>query len=88
MKVLMCAPSHYDIRYEINPWMKMRNRIRSDKALAQWEGLRRSLVKLGVEVWTVPQKKECPDMVFTANAGVVKGREFIPSHFRYRERRA
>jgi N-dimethylarginine dimethylaminohydrolase len=87
MKVLMCAPSHYDIRYEINPWMKMRNRIHSREALKQWEGLYRALIHLGVKVLTVPQKKECPDMVFTANAGVVHGREFVPSHFRYPERR-
>jgi N-dimethylarginine dimethylaminohydrolase len=88
VKVLMCAPSHYDIRYEINPWMKLHNRIRTEKALVQWEELRRALARLGVQVLTLPQKKECPDMVFTANAGVVKGRDFIPSHFRYRERRA
>lgn len=87
MKVLMCAPSHYDIRYEINPWMKLRNRIRSSEARSQWNGLYRALVSLGVDVMTIPQKKDCPDMVFTANAGVVHGKEFIPSHFRYTERR-
>jgi N-dimethylarginine dimethylaminohydrolase len=86
MKVLMCAPSHYAIRYEINPWMKIQNRIDPPKALAQWEGLRRALGRLGATVWLVPQKKGCPDMVFTANAGVARGKIFIPSHFRYKQR--
>ena len=86
MKVLMCAPAHYAIEYEINPWMKVRNRIHRERAKAQWLGLVRALTGLGVDVLTVPQKKGNPDMVFTANAGVVAGRRFIPSHFRYPER--
>ena len=87
LRVLMCAPWHYAIRYEINPWMKIQNSIYPPAALAQWENLRGTLTRLGVEVWLVPQKKGCPDMVFTANAGVVQGRTFIPSHFRYAQRR-
>ena len=27
MKVLMCPPQHYAIKYEINPWMKVSNGI-------------------------------------------------------------
>ncbi len=87
MKVLMCAPTHYAIQYEINPWMHIKNRIDPRRARTQWEGLRRTLQRLGAQVFLVPQTKNCPDMVFTANAGVVKGRTFIPSHFRYRQRR-
>jgi N-dimethylarginine dimethylaminohydrolase len=88
MKVLMCAPAHYDIRYEINPWMKIRNAIEPRKAAEQWRFLRDTLKDLGVEVLEVPQKPGCPDMVFTANAGVVWGKNFAPSHFRYTERQA
>ncbi len=51
-----------------------------------------------VEVLEVPQKKGCPDMVFTANAGQTSciacppgragaHRTFIPSHFRFVQRR-
>ena len=83
----MCAPAHYSIRYEINPWMKLQNPIRRGAADAQWQNLRAALEKLGVTVWNMPQKKNCPDMVFTANAGVVQGKTFIPSHFRFTERR-
>lgn len=87
MKILMCAPTHYTISYEINPWMDVENRVRPTRAAAQWQGLYRTLKKLGVEITLIPQKPGCPDMVFTANAGVVKGRAFIPSHFRFEERR-
>ena len=86
MKILMCAPSHYAIRYEINPWMKIQNRITPSRAQAQWKGLYTTLRRLGARVWLIPQKKGCPDMVFTANAGVAHGRTFIPSHFRYKQR--
>jgi N-dimethylarginine dimethylaminohydrolase len=85
-RVLMCPPRHYAIEYEINPWMKMAHPIRTTEALRQWNALRAILEELGVTVLTVPQKKGCPDMVFTANAGVASGNTFIPSHFRYKER--
>lgn len=86
LKVLMCAPRHYAIHYEINPWMKLENPIERTNAQRQWDGLHHTLSRLGVDILTVPQRKGCPDMVFTANAGVVTGRTFIPSHFRYPER--
>jgi N-dimethylarginine dimethylaminohydrolase len=87
-RVLMCAPQHYAIQYEINPWMKLTNPINIAKANKQWKALHATLRRLGVQVDLVPQKKGCPDMVFTANAGVVSGQTFVPSHFRYVERQA
>ena len=86
MRILMCPPRHYAIRYEINPWMKLRNPIRHEAAQRQWEALYRVLRRLGVRILQVPQSRRCPDMVFTANAGVAQGRVFIPSHFRHPER--
>jgi N-dimethylarginine dimethylaminohydrolase len=86
MDVLMCAPTHYAIRYEINPWMKLKNGIHPGRARHEWDALSRTLQGLGVRVFTLPQKKGCPDMVFTANAGVVQGRTFVPSRFRFKER--
>src|SRR4051794_32667546 len=82
----MCAPTHYAIHYEINPWMRVNNPIDRPLARRQWDRLYAILKKLGAEVQLVPQVKGCPDMVFTANAGVVQGTRFIPSHFRYPER--
>ncbi len=87
MKVLMCAPDHYSIRYEINPWMKLRHAVNPTKASTQWQNLYQTLKKLGVSVSKISQISDAPDMVFTANAGVVQGHSFIPSHFRFKERR-
>ena len=87
-RVLMCPPSHYAIKYEINPWMKVTRPVNPVRARQQWDALHALLLRLGVRVLIVPQKKGCPDMVFTANAGVVYGKVFIPSHFRFPERQA
>ncbi len=87
LKVLMCAPAHYDIRYEINPWMDLHNPIDPQRARAQWNNLLNVLTHLGVLVTRIAQRKACPDMVFTANAGVVRNKIFVPSHFRFVERR-
>ena len=56
-------------------------------ALQQWNELRNILVSLGVDVVVLPKPPEnCPDAVFTANAGFIYKNTFIPSFFRYRER--
>lgn len=64
----------------------MSRAVKPTSAQKQWDGLVQVLKNLDVEVWTVPQAKDSPDMVFTANAGVVNGKTFIPSHFRYPQR--
>jgi N-dimethylarginine dimethylaminohydrolase len=88
MKLLMCPPAYYGIEYEINPWM---NRSRqSDAALAtqQWAGLQRVLVeRIPAEIQLIDAKPGLPDMVFTANAGVVWQSKFIVSNFRHEVRR-
>jgi N-dimethylarginine dimethylaminohydrolase len=43
--------------------------------------------RLGAEVVTIDPVDGLPDMVFTANAGLVQGRTFVPSRFRFAERR-
>lgn len=88
MQLLMCPPSYYGIEYEINPWMK-RNR-QSDAALAsrQWNELRRVLAeKLPAEIQLIDAVPKLPDMVFTANAGLVWQNKFIVSNFRHEVRR-
>lgn len=84
----MCEPLHFTIAYEINPWMRRSNAVEGPRALAQWHALHDILVRLGVEVDLVAQRIEVPDMTFTANAGIVLGRRFIPANFRYPERQA
>ena len=87
-KLLLCAPDHYGIEYEINPWMSRARGADTPAAQAQWKGLHEKLLALGCDVHLVPGVPRLPDMVFTANAGLTVGKKFIPSNFRHQERAA
>jgi len=82
-RILMCPPDHYGIEYEINPWMS--REVGSDPALAarQWSALRSTLADLGVRVETLEPVAGLPDLVFTANAGLVYRETFVSSRFRF-----
>jgi N-dimethylarginine dimethylaminohydrolase len=87
MKLLMCAPTYYGIEYEINPWMSRSQQSNRGQACAQWEGLRRLLQeRLAVDIDTIESQPGLPDMVFTANGGLVWNHKFIVSNFRYEVR--
>jgi N-dimethylarginine dimethylaminohydrolase len=87
MKVLMCPPTYFSIDYEINPWMDKNNIVDKKVAQRQWEGLVDTYKNLGVEVKTINPVENLPDMVFTANAGLVIDKKVILASFRYPERR-
>jgi N-dimethylarginine dimethylaminohydrolase len=86
-RFLMCPPTHFGVLYEINPWMHAEVAVDADRARKQWDGLVAALREAGAEVETIEQDAEVPDLVFTANAGIVSGDLFVPSHFRHPERR-
>ncbi len=86
-KLLLCPPDHYGIEYEINPWMDRARNVAPALARTQWDGLRDKLRELGCSIELIAPQPKLPDMVFTANAGLVVGREFIRSNFRFPERR-
>src|SRR5688572_22077985 len=86
-RVLLCPPEHYGIEYEINPWMDRTRGANRALALAQWHQLRDSLESLGCTHDHIEPRPGLPDMVFTANAGLVVGTQFIRSNFRHNERR-
>ena len=85
-RFLMCAPDFFEIRYEINPWMDRTQG--ADRALAreQWTRLHDTLRAMGAKVELVSPKQGWPDMVFTANAGLVSSRRFLLGNFRHPER--
>ena len=85
-RYLMCPPEHFGVLYEINPWMHREVTVDVDRAQAQWEGLVQLLRDAGAVVEVIDPHEGWPDMVFTANAGIVNGRQFVPSHFRNPER--
>lgn len=85
-RYLMCPARHFGILYEINPWMHREVQADPDRSMAQWERARDTLRDAGAEIETIEPVDGLPDMVFTANAGVVSGSRFVPSRFRHPER--
>lgn len=86
-KWLLCSPRFFDVRYEINPWMKKTRVPDRSAAQAQWDFLVKTLSALPVAVSFVEQGAAWPDMVFTANAGLVYGRKVVLSAYRHAERK-
>jgi N-dimethylarginine dimethylaminohydrolase len=82
----MCRPEHFNILYEINPWMHTEVRPDPDRAMAQFDGLMTQVRAAGAEIELMEPVEHLPDLVFTANAGVVNGRQFVPARFRHPER--
>ncbi|MGL5875421.1 MAG: TIGR00300 family protein [Xenococcaceae cyanobacterium] len=86
IRFLMCAPDHYDVDYVINPWMEGNiHKSSRDRAVEQWQKLYHVL-KDNAIVDLVEPAKGWPDMVFTANAGLVLGKNVVLSRFYHKER--
>ena len=84
---LVCPPDFYTISYEINPWMNIAVIPDVGEAQRQWKFLHETFVKLGADIKSVTPLPYQPDMVFTANAGLVSGKNVVLSNFKYEERR-
>jgi N-dimethylarginine dimethylaminohydrolase len=85
-RILMCRPDHYGIEYEINPWMNRQRQADRTLARAQWQALVDLLSALGAQIELVPPVAGLPDLVFTANAGLIFHQRAVLSHFRPRQR--
>ncbi|MDX9699721.1 MAG: arginine deiminase family protein [Rhodocyclaceae bacterium] len=86
-RILMCPPEHFDIEYEINPWMHVSDPVLPARARAQWQALHDIYTReLGWQVALVPPQPGLPDMVFTANGGLVVGGRLVLPRFRQPER--
>jgi N-dimethylarginine dimethylaminohydrolase len=81
--ILMCPPDYFGIEYEINPWMNVRVSSDTERSRRQWDALVETLGELGVVVERMEPVAGLPDLVFTANAGVVYRNLFIVSRFRF-----
>lgn len=82
----MCKPDYFKIVYEINPWMDINNPADTIKAKKHWEVLYNILRGAGARVSLIEPEEGLPDMVFTANAGLVSDDQVILSHFMHNER--
>jgi N-dimethylarginine dimethylaminohydrolase len=87
-RYLVCRPVHFTVAYEINPFMHVQVHPDPDVASSQFDGLLGALRSAGAEVEFLDPAPGLPDLVFTANAGVVDGDVFVPSLFRHPERQS
>ena len=82
----MCPPDFYGIEYEINPWMSRAQGADNARARTQWGELYAALVGLGVAVELLSPQPGLPDLVFTANAGLIFHDRFLSSRFKHEVR--
>jgi N-dimethylarginine dimethylaminohydrolase len=82
-RILMCRPDYFGIEYEINPWMNIRVGSDSARAREQWLRLYETLAELDVTIDLLEPVSGLPDLVFTANAGLVYRDLFLPARFRF-----
>jgi N-dimethylarginine dimethylaminohydrolase len=85
-RLLLCPPDFYAVRYEINPWMDRARGVDHSLAEEQWKRLCNTLTELDCELKFVPPASGWPDLVFTANAGLVRDLKVLLSNFRHAER--
>ncbi len=86
MAVLMCRPDFFGIEFEINPWMKIANAVDHGRAMEQWEALVEAYRRAGEKVELMEPVPGLPDIVFTANGGLIWGKQFVRSNMYHAER--
>jgi N-dimethylarginine dimethylaminohydrolase len=85
-RLLMCEPTWFEVSYKINTFMHGNiGRVDKDLARRQWDTLYNALLCAGATV-ELMQPRPQPDIVFTANAGLVWGQKVIPAKFLHPER--
>ena len=85
--VLMSSPEYFKVEYSINPWMVAGVEVDLDLAKKQWNNLKESIELAGATVEIVPPNEQLPDLVFTANSGIINGKDVLIANFKYEERR-
>lgn len=85
--ILTCPPSHYDIEYEINPWMNITNKVESSNADDIYKQLTDIYREAGIGLYEIEPEQGLPDMIYTANIGYALDYTFIKSNFKYPQRR-
>ncbi|HSX41073.1 MAG TPA: arginine deiminase family protein [Candidatus Saccharimonadales bacterium] len=84
--VLMCPPTYFEVSYEINDWMHVNNPVDVDLAKRQWQAVHDTYEQLSYDIHLMEPIKGLPDLVFTANGGlVIDGKVMLP-RFKYPER--
>jgi N-dimethylarginine dimethylaminohydrolase len=89
--ILMTDPGHYEVSYQINPWMRPDAwaecaKARAEAARGASAALCAALQAAGARVEITPGRPGLPDMVFPANAAIVLDRTALMARFRHPER--
>ena len=87
-RFLMTDPRHFNVSYQINPWMQPDSwdAASADAAARGSSALRQAILAAGGAVETVPAIEGLPDLVFPANAAVVLDGCVLLARFRHPER--
>lgn len=72
-ELLVSDAAHFRVDYEINPYMHTEVQPDPAAAVTEHDAIVAAHLAAGRKVEYVPSAPECPDMVFTANAAVVRG---------------
>ncbi|KND42884.1 dimethylarginine dimethylaminohydrolase family protein [Streptomyces stelliscabiei] len=72
-ELLVSDVSHFRVDYEINPYMDTAVQPDIEAAHAEHQAIVAAHLAAGRKVEYVPSAPDCPDMVFTANAALVRG---------------
>lgn len=83
---LICRPDYFDVVYEINPWMSVHNRPVKQDVRFQWFSLEKQMQDLNIDLHYIEPQPDLPDMVFTANGGLVKGNKAVIPKMKTKER--
>ena len=82
----MTPPAFFAVEYAINPWMDTTAPVDVHLAMAQWERLRETYLRLGHRVDLVEPVPGLPDMVYAANGGFIADDIAVVARFRFAER--
>ncbi len=82
--VLMGDPTYFQVVGGANPHTRdrfgRRKSVDRELAIQQWGRMRRTLEELGVHVHVIPPDPKLPGLVYPANAGVMRGGQFVLSN--------
>lgn len=76
-ELLMSDATHFRVDYEINPYMHTEVQPDRAAAIAEHQAIVAAHLAAGRKVEFVEAVPDCPDMVYTANAAVVRGKRAV-----------
>jgi ornithine--oxo-acid transaminase len=85
-RYLMCPPTYFDVTYAINPWMDVAVAVDRERAQHQWDALVATYRDAGAQIEVLEPQPGLPDLVFTANLGIVDGETFVPARMHHAQR--